>query len=116
MLGTTSLFLKGEAMERFGMYAKLVAKPGQRDALVELLLEAARLVTPLPGCGLYIVNTEPSEPDVVWVTEVWRSQADHDDSLKLDSVKALIPKVQPLVASISQIRLVPMGGKGMPAV
>jgi len=102
-------------MDRFGMYAKVVAKPGQRDALVEHLLEAARLVTPLPGCVLYIVNVEPSEPDAVWVTEVWRSEADHDESLKLDSVKALIPKVQPLVASTSQIRLVPVGGKGLPA-
>ncbi|MBZ5593354.1 MAG: antibiotic biosynthesis monooxygenase [Acidobacteriia bacterium] len=103
-------------MDRFGMYAKVVAKPGQRDALVEHLLEAARLLTPLPGCGLYIVNVAPDEPDAIWVTEVWRSEADHDDSLKLESVKALIPKVKPLVESTSQIRLVPMGGKGMPAV
>ena len=35
-------------MERFGMFGKMVAKPGQRDALVEHLLEASRLLTPLP--------------------------------------------------------------------
>ena len=31
------------------MFGKMVAKPGQRDALVEHLLEASRLLTPLPG-------------------------------------------------------------------
>lgn len=102
-------------MDRFAMYGKVIAKPGQRDAMVELLLEAARLLTPLPGCELYIVNIEPSDPYAIWVTELWRSEADHDDSLKLDSVKALIGKARLLVAGGSQIRLVPMGGKGFPA-
>ena len=101
-------------MDRFGMYAKVVAKPGQRDALVGNLLEAARLLTPLAGCELYIVNVAPSEPDAVWVTEVWRSEADHDDSLKMDSVKELIARTKPLVESFpAPIRLAPVGGKGL---
>jgi quinol monooxygenase YgiN len=103
-------------MERFGMFGKMVAKPGQRDALVEHLLEASRLLTPLPGCELYIINIVPSEPDAIWVTEVWRSEADHDDSLKMDSVKALIATAKPLIATGSPpIRLVPVGGKGIPS-
>ena len=102
-------------MDRFGMYAKIVAKPGQRDALVEHLLEASRLLTPLPGCELYIINVVPAEPDAVCVMEVWRSEADHDASLKMDSVKALIAKARPLIAGGSEnVRLVPVGGKGIP--
>lgn len=102
-------------MERFAMYGKVIAKPGQRDALVQALLEAARLLAPLPGCELYIVNTVPSEPDTVWVTELWKSQADHDASVALDSVKALIARTRPLIAGFDSIRLVPVGGKGLPA-
>lgn len=101
-------------MERFGMYGKIVAKEGQRDELVKLLLEAARLVSPLPGCEIYIVNVSPSEPDAIWVTEVWSSEADHDASLKHENVKALIARARPLIAGGSApIRLVPVGGKGL---
>ena len=114
VVGAAGLILKGVPMDRFGMYAKVVAKPGQRDALVENLLEASRLLTPLAGCDLYIVNVAPSEPDAVWVTEVWRSEADHDDSLKMDSVRELIARTKPLVESFAPpIRLVPVGGKGL---
>ena len=83
-------------MERFGMYGKVVAKPGQRDALVEILLEASRLVAPLAGCQIYIVNVVPADPDAIWVTEIWRSEADHDASLKMDSVMAVIAKAKEL--------------------
>ncbi len=104
-------------MQPFAMFGKVVAKVGRRDALVDLLLEASRLLAPLAGCQLYIVNIVPAEPETVWVTELWRSQEDHDASLKMDSVKALIARAVPLMAagSSESIRLVPVGGKGMPA-
>ena len=101
-------------MDRFGMFGKIMAKPGQRDALAEHLLEAARLLGPVAGCELYVVNVVPTEPDAIWVTEIWRSEADHDASLKMDSVRALIAKAKPLMASASEsIRVVPIGGKGL---
>ena len=102
-------------MERFAMYGKVLAKPGQRDAMVEILLKASRLLSPFDGCELYIVNVVPSEPDAIWVTELWRSEADHDASLKIESVAALIAEARPLVAGFESVRLVPVGGKGLPA-
>ena len=104
-------------MERFAMCGKVMAKPGQRDRLAEHLLEAARLLAPLDTCELYIVNTVPAEPDALWVMEIWRSEADHDASLKMDSVRALIAKAMPLIAAGgSSIRMTPLGGKGLPPV
>lgn len=100
-------------MERFGLSAKVTAKEGQRDALVEHLLEASRLLTPLPGCELYVINIAPSEPDTVLVYEAWRSEAEHDASLQLDSIRALIARAGPLIASFESIRLTPKGGKGL---
>jgi|SRR5579875_2067179 len=100
-------------MDGFAMFGKVTAKPGQRDALVEHLLEAARLLAPLPGCEFYIINTVTSEPDVVAVFELWHTQADHDASLTLDSIKALITRAQPLIAGFEGTRLVPVGGKGL---
>jgi len=98
-------------MTRFGMFAKVIAKAGQRDAVQELLLAASR--QPMPGCDLYIVNVSPSESDAVYVYEVWQSQADHDASLKMEGVKALIEKTKPRVAGFEAVRLDVLGGKGI---
>jgi quinol monooxygenase YgiN len=95
------------------MYAKIVAKTGQRETVVEHLLEAAHLLAAFPGCLLYVVNVSPSEPGSIYVFEAWRSEADHNASLKLDSVEAVIARTKPLVASFEGMRLVPVGGKGL---
>jgi len=46
--------------------------------------------------------------------EVWQTEADHQASFKLDSVKALITKARPIMAGGTEgIRMVPVGGKGL---
>jgi len=90
------------------------AHPGQRDALLELLLEAAALVADLPGCEVWIVNAMPDDADAVWVTEVWRSEADHAGSLAGEDVKAIIARARPLIAGFGErFTLKPVGGKGL---
>ena len=107
--------LQGESMTRFGLHGKLTAQPGQRDALLKILLEAADLVGSAPGCEIYYVSTSPTEPDAIWVTEVWRSEADHAASLSFPGVRELIVKAKPLILSMSDsARTVPIGGKGLP--
>jgi quinol monooxygenase YgiN len=106
----------GDSVDRFGMFGKVTAQPGQRDVLVQHLLTAAKLVGDAPGCELYVVYTSPAEPDVIWVTEAWRSKADHDASLSLPGVKELIAKARPLIAQMGEpIITTPVGGKGLPA-
>ncbi len=101
-------------MSAYGCYVKFVARPGQRDTLVELLLQAAAGVEAAPGCELYIINTSPTEPECVWVTEVWRSQEEHDASLTVEGAQELIKKVLPLLAgSPEKIDVMPVGGKGL---
>jgi quinol monooxygenase YgiN len=101
-------------MDQFAMFAKVTAKAGQREALAEHLLEASHLLMSFAGCLLYIVNSSLSDPDAVCVFEAWRSEADHDASLNIESVKALIARTRPLVANFESQRLVPVGGKGLP--
>jgi len=96
------------------MYGKVLAQPGRRNALLEVLLEAAKMLGDMPECELYIVNTAPDEPDAIWVTELWASEEAHDRSLKRDDVRALIQRGRPLIAGMGdQVRLTPVGGKGM---
>jgi quinol monooxygenase YgiN len=101
-------------MSKFGLYSKITAHSGQRDALVAVLLEAAAAMQHVPGCELYLVNVSATEPDAVWVTEVWSSRAAHEASLTRDESKALIKRGMPLIAGGERIEIVPIGGKGLP--
>ena len=99
----------------FGLIGKLKTHPGQRDALIDLLLEAAALMPEIEGCYLYVINKATDNPDTVWVTETWRSREDHDASLTNEAVLAIIASARPLIAEISGgFEVVPVGGKGLP--
>jgi quinol monooxygenase YgiN len=115
LFGSAGLLAEGKDMQRFGMIGKIVAKEGKRDELLELLLEAGRNAPNMPGCDIYLINISPAEPDAIWVTEYWRSEADHDASLKLESVRAIIGKARPLIASAGEsIKFTAVGGLGLP--
>jgi quinol monooxygenase YgiN len=97
----------------YGLQGKMVAKAGQRDALLALLLEASR-GEPMPGCRLYVVSEVPAEPDAIAITEVWDDKAAHDASLQLESVRALITRARPLIGGMGEsLELRPVGGQGL---
>ena len=101
-------------MSYYGGHGKFTAKPDQRDNLLNGLLQAADLMRPVEGCLLYIVSTSPTSPDDVLVTEIWTSKEAHDDSLNLESVRALIPQVVPFISGPSEGDwFEPVGGKGL---
>lgn len=95
----------------YGLIGKMVAKPGQRDALVKLLLDGT---AEMPGCLSYIVATDPTNPDAIWVTEAWVDAASHQGSLKLPAVQDAIGKARPLIAGFGErFETVPVGGVGL---
>jgi quinol monooxygenase YgiN len=103
-------------MSRVGRYVRLKAREGQRDVLVEHMLGVAQFLADVPGCELYVINTSADDTDTVWVTEVWGSQVELDASLTLDSVKASVEQVVPLLAEPPErIDILPVGGKGLDA-
>ncbi len=92
----------------YGLIGKMTAVPGQRDALATILLEGTQ---GMPGCLSYVIATEPADPDALWITEVWDTQAEHRASLDLPRVKAAIAKGRPLIAGFSnRVETVPIGG------
>ena len=96
----------------FGLIGKMTAVPGQRDALIAILLEGT---TKMPGCLSYVVATDPGDANAVWITEVWDDEASHKASLSLPAVQAAIAKGRPLIAGFGE-RFVtaPVGGVGLP--
>lgn len=95
----------------YGLIGKIDAQPGQRDALISILVEG---VAGMPGCLSYVVARDAEDPDGIWVTEVWESQADHEASLSLPSVQAAVQKGRPLIAGFSSRYVTePVGGHGL---
>jgi quinol monooxygenase YgiN/mannose-6-phosphate isomerase-like protein (cupin superfamily) len=91
----------------------MTAKPGAGAELAAVMLRVAETLEAAPGCELYIINRSPTEPDTVWVTELWRTQADLEGALELESAKALMPEVMDLVGGpVEHIDLEPLGGVG----
>ena len=88
-----------------------VSRAGKRDELISILLES---VATMPGCLSYIVAKDTSDANAIWITEAWDSQASHDASLSLPSVKEAIAKGRPLIAGFSdRVVTTPVGGTGL---
>lgn len=95
----------------YGLIGKMLATPGQREALIEILASG---LTEMPGCLSYIVARDPQDEDGIWITEVWDSQASHEASLSLPAVQEAIAKGRPLIAGFGQrIETEPVGGYGL---
>jgi len=94
---------------------KLPAKAGHTDELANILLDASRLVATAQGCKLYAVGKDQNDLNAVYVTEIWDSKEDHDNSLKVEGVRDLIMKALPIMdgqpQKLQELEL--LGGAGV---
>ncbi|MGH9173934.1 MAG: putative quinol monooxygenase [Vicinamibacterales bacterium] len=91
----------------------MIAVPGQRDALIAILLEG---VAGMPGCLSYVVAKDTADANAIWISEVWDSKASHEASLALPSVRQAITRGKPLIAGFEEsVETAPVGGHGLAA-
>ena len=89
-----------------GVIGKMSAVPGKRDELLAILAAATG---DMPGCFSYVVAEDSTDPDGIWITEVWDSAESHKASLGLPAVQAAIAKGRPLIAGFSnRVETVPV--------
>lgn len=84
-------------MNNYLLHGKFTAKTGLADELANILIEASQLVSTAKGCKLYVVSRDKNDPNAVYVTEIWDSKDDHDNSLKIEGVRELIMKAMPMI-------------------
>lgn len=95
----------------FGLIGKMLVAPGQRDALMAILLEG---LAGMPGCLSYVVAKDPTDENALWITEVWDSEESHRASLSLPAVKAAITRGRPLITGFGErFTTQPVGGHGL---
>lgn len=95
----------------YGLIGKIKTLSGQREVLISILIEG---IAGMPGCLSYIVAQDSTDPDAVWVTEVWTSAKIHQESLSLPSVQQAIALGKPLIAGFGErFETTPVGGYGL---
>jgi quinol monooxygenase YgiN len=96
-----------------GLIGRIRTTPGQRDALIEILIAGT---ASMPGNLSYIVARDSSDADAVWVTEVWESRASHQTSLSVPAVQQAIAEGKPLIQGFEErFETEPVGGRGLSA-
>ena len=103
-------------MNRYLLHGKLTAKDGYGEKLTSILIQASKIVSTAKGCILYVVGKDQGDMNSVWVTEIWDSKEDHDNSLKDQAVRELISQAIPILDGPPQKgqELTVLGGKGLP--
>jgi quinol monooxygenase YgiN len=92
----------------YGLIEKLVAVPGQRDKLVAVLTEGCR---ELPGCLSYVIATDLSDANGVWVTEVWDEPQSQRAAMLMPAVQRAVAASRPLIESFGGMTITePVGG------
>lgn len=100
----------------YGLIGRMTAVPGEREALIALMIGHGAV---MQGCLSYLVARDRSDADVLWITEVWDSEASHKASLAIPEVRGAIMQARPLIAAFdSPVQTEVAGGVGLggPAV
>lgn len=90
-------FLFSPMKKPYLLHGKLKAKTNQLENLAKILLDAADLISQTPGCQLYVVGYDTNEPNSIFVTEIWDTKENHDQSLQIEGVRELIMEAMPLL-------------------
>jgi hypothetical protein len=65
-------------MGKYVVCPRLVARPGQRDALLETVLACATMASSVPGTELWAINKSATDPDAIQLYEIFDNQETHD--------------------------------------
>ena len=91
-------------MSKFSLFNKFMVQEGEKEKMVDILLEAAESMKNLDECEIYLVNISENEPNSVYVYEVWANEA----------TQTLISRAKPIITGIDRINtLITQGGKGI---
>lgn len=81
----------------FSVYARMIARQGQRDALIEQLQEMIK-VGGTSGLESFSINAVLDDPDTIWVTETWADKLAHDTTTRSDIMVSAAQRVMSLLA------------------
>ena len=97
----------------YALLNRLTAKPDQRAAVVQHLLESGKLFDDNAACLLYLVSEPIDSPDDIWVVDLWTSEEEHARALQAPEMQPHVAAAIPLLEGPpDQIEVLVRGGKG----
>ncbi len=101
-------------MSKVVAIVKLPAAPGKGKELAAAMDFALENVKAESGTRYYIIHAEAGNDDVLWMYEMYDSQADMDAHTSSEWFKQLGPKVGGLFGGAPEFHVMtPLGGKGL---
>jgi len=99
---------------KVAVLARIPAQPGKRDALVEALQAAIDNANTEAGTLLYILHTDPKDPDAVLFYELYSDQAAFEAHGSSDRFKEIGRTLRDLAGGRPELTfLTPVIGKGL---
>ena len=99
---------------QYALINKLITKPGKRDEVIKILLEAGKPFDDNPACILYLVYKDAKDTNVIWVEDLWTNKDDHTTAMARPEVRPFVAQAIPLLEGMpEQIEVEPAGGKGL---
>jgi quinol monooxygenase YgiN len=99
----------------YALLNKLTAKPGQRDGVVDILIESGKIFDDNPECHMYLVSESADDPNVIWVVDLWTTREAHAEALRTPELRPYVQKSLPMLEGMpEQIEVRPIGGKDIP--
>lgn len=98
----------------YALINKLTAKPGKRDEVMKILLEAGKPFDDNSACLLYLVYKDVTDPNVIWVEDVWTDKDNHTTAMAKPEVRPFVAQAIPLLEGMPEQREIELvGGKGL---
>jgi len=93
----------------FAFITHLRARPGKRDALMQLNLRMQHATASEPGVPIYAFHTAEEKPDDFWYYDLYERQEDYDAHCATTEFKEMMGTIGELAEIIEMAKLVPFG-------
>jgi len=103
-------------MSKVAVIAKITTVSGERDAVVEVLREVVAAVGTESGTLVYAMNTDRTNPDVIWFYELYTDEAALAAHGSGEAMKVAGPRLGGKMAGRPEILTLDLiAAKGLPA-
>lgn len=100
-------------MAKVAVWAKIPAAPGKRDDLAKALEVGLETAKGEAGTIYYILHTDATDPDALFMYEMYESQDALNAHMGSEAFKALGPTLAPFLGGRPELNFLgPIGGKG----
>ena len=101
-------------MSKVAVIAKIVAKPGMRDELVNAVQFGLDQVENEEGTLMYVLHADTTDENALWFYELYSAQDALHAHMTADWFKQWSPMLAPFLGGRPELTfLAPIGGKGV---